>query len=345
MRIAAFAFLAPLVYVLALCVPADAADESLRPIEMTQGQVTIVGALLGADGYLTADMHRVFWEDVSDYAVDAAGGEDAYTRHLEADLLRRVALMHEMWRSAALSWSAGEDVETPEFTVALERHRALAAASNRLARLGARQDVAAMTQLILMAASSGEMVRDGDEPMIAHANIEAGIAARPGAAGRVHVLARRTWQPEESPHQYEIAGVTIQSAWPFTVRVSDSDMDGANEAVRLTKKLDRVSAIEVQRVAVNIVGGLSEALAALAAKRAIGATSFDDDADQFRGHRSTLMTGTREIENGTLAVAVRAILLDPGGDILLLIAEAGRGDSSQARARLEALEEALTINR
>ena len=41
-------------------------------IEFPQGQVAIIGNLLGAKGNLTSEMHERFWSDVSKYAISNA---------------------------------------------------------------------------------------------------------------------------------------------------------------------------------------------------------------------------------------------------------------------------------
>jgi len=313
--------------------------QAAEAVQMTQSQVTIVGTALGPDGYLTRDMHSVFWDKRADSAVRAAGGIENYARVMESDLLRRVDLMYEMWRSAEQSWAAGDHVETPEFVMALEHHRALADVTDRLAQLGARQDSAAMTQIILMAATSGEQVRDGDEPMLDHTVILTGLASRPGAEGRARVLAAQNWSPTPVTVTYPGTPISLKTAWPFTPRPT------AHDGVRLTQQVDRVSSIEV-RYLPNATGTPADVLAAAAASSDIAIMASAEST--FRGAPSATLQGTREIKDGTLAIRARAIALGtgqgPNRGAIVLIVEAGRGGDTDARARLAAFEAALTLS-
>ena len=162
-------------------------------IEFTQGQVAIIGNLLGAKGNLTSEMHERFWSDVSKYAISNAGGLSVYEYKLESDLIRRVDLLHEMWRSAKLSWIAGEDIETSEFQKAIKNHQEHANNSNRLAKLGMRQDISVMMEVILIAASSGAMSQAGKEPIITLDEINLSINARNNGIKRAKALASSTW--------------------------------------------------------------------------------------------------------------------------------------------------------
>ena len=313
--------------------------QAAEAVQMTQSQVTIVGTTLGTDGYLTRDMHSVFWDKRADRAVGAAGGMENYARAMEDDLLRRVDLMHEMWRSSEQSWAAGDHVETPEYVIALERHRALANATDRLAQLGARQDSAAMTQIILMAATSGEQVRDGNEPMLDHAVILTGLASRPGAEGRARVLAAKNWSPTPVTVIYPGTPISLKTAWPFAPRPM------AHKGVRLTQKVDRVSGMEV-RYLPHATGKAADVLATEAASSDIAIVASAEST--FRGAPSATLQGTREIKDGTLAVRARAIALGANESTnrrgtVLLIVEAGRGGDTDAQARLSALEAALTL--
>lgn len=313
--------------------------QAAEAVQMTQSQVTIVGTALGTDGYLTRDMHTVFWEKRADRAVRAAGGIENYARAMEGDLLRRADLMYEMWRSAEQSWAAGDHVETPEFVIALEHHRALANVTDRLAQLGARQDSAAMTQIILMAATSGEQARDGDEPMLDHTVILTGLASRPGAEGRARVLASQEWSPTPVTVAYPGTPVSLKTAWPFAPRQM------AHDGVRLTQQVDRVSGIEV-RYLPNAIGTPADVLATEAASSDIAIVALAEST--FRGAPSATLQGTREIKDGTLAVRARAIALGANegtnrGTVVLIV-EAGRGGDTDAQARLAALEAALTLS-
>lgn len=313
--------------------------QAAEAVQMTQSQVTIVGTALGTDGYLTSDMHRVFWDKRADRAVRAAGGIENYARAMESDLLRRVDLMHEMWRSAEQSWAAGDHVETPEFVIAIEHHRALANVTDRLAQLGARQDSAAMTQIILMAATSGEQVRDGDEPMLDHAIVLTGLASQAGAEGRARVLAARIWSPTPMTVSYPGTPISLKTAWPFTPRPL------AHDGVRLTQQVDRVSGIEV-RYLPNATGTPADVLTAAAASSDITITASAESP--FRGIPSATLQGTREIKDGTLAVRARAIALGAidgtNRGTVVLIVEAGRGGDTDAQSRLAALEAALALS-
>ena len=67
------------------------------------------------------------------------------------------------------------------------------------------------------------------------------------------------------------------------------------------------------------------------------------DAEPFHSFSSATLRATLDKEGGPLAVTARGILLGPEGDMLILLAEAGRGDAALSEARLKTLEKALSF--
>ncbi|MBJ26825.1 MAG: hypothetical protein CMM30_00550 [Rhodospirillaceae bacterium] len=181
------------------CGVVQAKEKNYEPpiIEFTQGQVAIVASILGPKGNLTTEMHKVFWSEVSENAVKKVGGLKIYESMLEFDLIRRVNLLHSMWQSAKLSWNSGEDIETQEFKDALSEHRELANKSNRLAKLGMRQDIATMMEVILIAASSGAMFRAGEEPILSLEEIKHSLNSHNRGILRAKSLASSRWSNNE----------------------------------------------------------------------------------------------------------------------------------------------------
>ena len=88
---------------------------------LTADQREILRLTLAADGYLDQDMHRKFWNDVSEETIDDPGELAILRDHARSIGTQGIRWQREAWKSIRLSLEAGKVVKSSDYeTVKLE---------------------------------------------------------------------------------------------------------------------------------------------------------------------------------------------------------------------------------
>ena len=318
-----------------------------KPIELSQTQTAIVGAALGPNGYLTDRMYDAFWADVSITTQNKYGGKFSYTKFLQEDLLRRVNLINEMWRSALLSWKKGEDIETKAFINAVKIHQELASQSNRLAKLGARQDIAAMMQLILMASSSGKMEREGKTPVIKLEDIELGLAGYLGSKSRAEALAKPDWISTSKELKFDNFPISIKFTWPPNVQYfidsKSHEKLSLIPIIKISQTVNNYYSFEIERyISRDKDISLEEFLKLLAIKRQLRIKNISI-THKFQNYDSATFMGIDEVGKYT-TIAARAIDLKEPSGIIVIFVKTVKEKAYKVEDYREKIEELISIN-
>ena len=311
----------------------------------TQGQVSIIAAILGPQGHLNKDMYQAFWAEVSQTAINKSGGIESYSRNLKRDLYRRIALIHEMWRSAKLSWIAGEDIETPEFTQALKLHQELAKKNNRLAILGARQDIASMMQVILMSSSGGEIERSGREPIMKYNQIELGLESRLGSEIRATTLSEGIWNNKKYFFDYDNLGIRLKSNWPFNEKNPVKHQYGKQEVVvhAISHNIDFNNTLQIECFNWKDSNSNSSQLIKFIINRHNLRLITKPKNGNFKGHQSIFVRAISEDKDMNYNFSMRIVTLTSSHKALVLIARYNSRNENAGRDILDSFEKHLVI--
>ncbi|AXK44035.1 hypothetical protein [Erythrobacter aureus] len=181
---------------------------------MTERQQEIMLIARNADGYITEDLHREFWD-----SIPFKDRQLVEFKALLADLVDRVIgpsaeLGYETWHSADLSLRAGRVVRSENLDAAIEA--SLSASDIPSYREKAQESVASVDR-ILTAAAEGTPLQTAYGPMFINEDIIATtLAGIKGGTRRTELLFNPVWDPSPRLYKYPNAHVSILAPWALT---------------------------------------------------------------------------------------------------------------------------------
>jgi len=306
--------------------------------DLSPRQLEIIRTVLGADGYVSPQLHAEFWSQMP--AEVRRDPKFARALHYIIDNTG-VPFQRETWASTKASLSARRVVKTPDYESA--RKSVLNAPP-----LPEIERAVNNAEAMIRAAAEGTPFQTPRGPLyVTQELVDQVLSGLDGSIARFRLLAAPEWAPEVTETRYPEARVTILSEVPFALKreTLTADNRGPVTVITLSNRLS-----EVDRLGVSYAHGspLADPRGAVigAAKGGIRSTGAEPIspilASQWRGHVSATGAGKADTSEGALFVSMRTVELRQQAGLLSLFALSGKS-KLDADALLDNLERALQV--
>ena len=212
---------------------------------LTDRQREIVLTVLDGRGFITRDLHAVFWSEVPAALREDAEARAAFVQRVEQANTATLRFQREVWRSVQKSLKAKRVVKTADYAAAK------AAAPDVLAWVDdprLRLAVGIAEQLLERAAYGHRIVRMPGRTIYISSRWTRHVLSKLDAAfARIDHLLQPEWRPVVREYRYPEAHIAVLSDTPFAV-LHDSGRYGygyLGDVIDLSKRLSGTDAVGI----------------------------------------------------------------------------------------------------
>lgn len=189
-----------------------------QPAGLTERQLEIIRIVRNAEGYITKELHKEFWDSLP---ADAKTPEAQRILRptFEAIIGPAQRLGRETWESARLSLRAGRPMRTKGLGAAIEA--TLSASDEPGFRSGATKSTDSVDRILAAAAYRTPLQTPAGPVFINEDMIETTLAGIEAGTRRMEILVNPVWDVPLKQYRYPKAHVSVLAPWPFAIEQGD----------------------------------------------------------------------------------------------------------------------------
>ena len=307
---------------------------------LTSRQMEIVQTVLNVDGYITAALHREFWESVPDKIRSNLNASEGFIRVMEQALIVAVKFQRETWASINASLKAGRVVKTEEYESA--KREVLESQMLLPERRQVKRGVAHAEGMIEAAGTNAPFQSPNGPLFVTQEMVDQVLAGMDGSLSRFRQLMNPQWKPKLEEYRHPEARVKVLSDTPFNVERKRITAENGRTAyvVSLMKR-----ASENEFVAINFIElgdrwadpVRSSIRTARSTLLSVGISKASIVATAWRGLQSAEGTGATKTSKGNLYASVRVAEVPShlGVIVFFVVTEKSVIDALELREELE----------
>jgi len=323
-------------------VPATANSGDLSP-----RQKEILRTVISADGYITQDLHREFWNLVPHQILDSDAKVAEY-RRLAAGLTgRMMRLDQEYWLSLDSTLSAGRLVRSPGLEQA--KQSALNASALPEIRNPVSKSIESGERMLAAVAEGRPIQTAKGLVYVTPEMTKQVLSGLEGSSARFAMLVDPEWHEANREYQYPEAHVSILSPTPFSVEASElgSENGGKIKEIQLSRRVAEGSYLSVGFASYGNAWADPDGAAirtARASLASVGASVSSPISGKWRDRVSATADGKADSSNGPIYVSVRVVEMRdlPGVLIFLAVTDRSAVDGMEMLDRLTDSTQLLT---